>query len=489
MSSDSPAEPQPAPDPSLAPQVEKLYDAALAEVIDAVLAKLIDGGRPSAEREPVVSVRENGLPTIRDAAQFGAGNGCLDYLTLLDPPYNDAEAQKLGRFPPDRFPALLALQNYMSENPQASFAYSGRVGSDLDRFHVRWQMENIANDHFRRFGISGSSPQTRAVTLRPYLRGLFQPKLPIVLAAPIAFLRFDFDRLRIGPDAYIIRMSEALQRARWSVKAYGATGHQEVLAAATHAVVFTGWEIGNRRHLELLQSLGPHPDAARLLAERFFAALRLETGVETGYAQELAITRGWRTFLRSPGPETFAGAAKRYPESFDDFGWIRETVPVISRTQTAAVAKTMGRLEEVTDQRLLLAMRRFNSATIRHDPADAVLDTTIALEILLGDGDNQAISWKLKMRAAALAGIEGTSDAVRTMHADVDRLYALRSSIVHGSVRRKAAKTVADPLEGRQLGFDILRRVLSKLIAAPRFLDPSVIDRDLLLAPASPIPE
>ena len=84
----------------------------------------------------------------------------------------------------------------------------------------------------------------------------------------------------------------------------------------------------------------------------------------------------------------------------------------------------------------------------RDDPADVILDATIGLELLLGDADNQAIFWKLRMRAAALVGLDRDRAAMTQISNDVDRVYGLRSTIVHGSNRRKVKADAADPQAG-----------------------------------------
>ena len=54
-----------------------------------------------------------------------------------------------------------------------------------------------------------------------------------------------------------------------------------------------------------------------------------------------------------------------------------------------------------------LAINRLNGCLTRTDPADAILDATIGLELLLGDDQNQSLSYKLRLRAAALAILHG----------------------------------------------------------------------------------
>lgn len=67
-----------------------------------------------------------------------------------------------------------------------------------------------------------------------------------------------------------------------------------------------------------------------------------------------------------------------------------DAVPSISRTDMRTVANIWHAMEKFGSNRLDLALRRLNTAMTRDDLSDAILDATIALEVLLGDGDGQA---------------------------------------------------------------------------------------------------
>lgn len=207
-----------------------------------------------------------------------------------------------------------------------------------------------------------------------------------------------------------MKIAPQLQRARWSAKAYGGGAHDAIVAAATHALVLTGWQIENDNLLGLADSLSRPNTAARETIGILLAALRLETGISTGYAQELWLARGWAS--GRPTPQVSAAGVRRYPEWMDHFGWTADETPLVTREQLRNVARTYNSIRQIAGPRLGLALRRLNAAMTRDEPSDSVLDATIALEILLGDDDGQAISWKLRMRAAALAGVTGDHPAM-----------------------------------------------------------------------------
>jgi hypothetical protein len=134
-----------------------------------------------------------------------------------------------------------------------------------------------------------------------------------------------------------------------------------------------------------------------------------------------------------------------------------------------------------------LALRRLNGCLTRTDAADAILDGTIGLEILLGDDENQALSYKLRLRAAALAILKADPayPAVEVA-SKIKRLYGARSAIVHGR-RKKRSKTASEPTDTsnakeRLVASDLLRFVINVLLTNPEYQDrPGKIDDGLLL--------
>jgi hypothetical protein len=131
-----------------------------------------------------------------------------------------------------------------------------------------------------------------------------------------------------------------------------------------------------------------------------------------------------------------------------------------------------------------LALKRLNGCLTRTDAADAILDGTIGLELLLGDDQNQSLSYKLRLRAAALAILHADRSA-KEVASKVKRLYEARSAIVHGR-RRKRSKKASEPADtshfrDRLIASDLLRFVLDVLVTHPEYQDPSKIDEGILL--------
>ena len=472
------SEKKPFLDGSKVEELRRLHGRALEEVIEAIRTKLAEGQKPKPSGRPEISMRDNGMPSITDKPLFRS-NGPLEYGSVLEPPWNDDMARRQGKFPEASFPALAELKRFVLGDPEVSASYMGKPHEDFIKLLVQFGVEQAANTHFLRFGEEPSDERSRSVVLRPLLAGLTAERLETPVVIPIALTRFDFERARLASNAILIRMSEGLQRARWEGKAYAANGHDAVLGAATHALVLTDWSIPNSPKLTVGEYLSRPAPEITAEVESFFAALRLELGIETGYAQEIRLSRGWRSHDRLGDPEVHTVGARRYPTHFDDYGWIRDDLPLVDRVGIETVARTWEALRGINDQRLALALRRLNAAMTRDEPADTILDATIALEVLLGDGDGQSISWKLRMRAAALVGLDADRTKMEEMRTAIKKTYETRSAIVHGGQRRSAPSDGGH--EAAQVAINALRTVIKQVFIHPDYLDPQRIDADLLL--------
>jgi hypothetical protein len=133
-----------------------------------------------------------------------------------------------------------------------------------------------------------------------------------------------------------------------------------------------------------------------------------------------------------------------------------------------------------------LALKRLNACLTRTDAADAIVDGTIGLELVLGDDDSQSLSYKLRLRAAALAIVHADATlSPKEVASKVRRLYKARSAIVHGRTKKRS-KAASEPVDtshshDRLIASDLLRFVLNVLLTHPEYQTPSMIDEGLLL--------
>ena len=472
-------------EPSLAHLLAAHFTAALEEVILAIRDELAAGRKPRGDRrEPSISYGDNGMPRLSDGSNWEE-RGPLQYADLLEREVDPERPFNKIKFERGRFSQVDALSDFIQENPSCAKTYNiepqlkEESAFDLTRVVVEFQLQHAVNRFFQRFGNVSFDDHRRTLLLAPIFRGMFNERVRVTNVIPIALVKFDFSRMRLAPDAYIIRMSEGLQKKRWSVKAYGSSGHDGVVSAATHAFVITGWNWPNLPWLQMSSNLTAHTPALREKIEELFAALRLVTGASTGYAQELRLARGWTHLHVDQSPEVYAAGARRYSEEFDNFGWTRDDIATISREQMGEIATALRQIRSINDDRLSLASRRMNGAMIRSEAADAILDATIALEILLGDGDSQAVGYKLRIRAAALANFDEPGTGVE-IGAAIKQIYEARSRIVHGALRKRQSGKARLDQDDCDLAVKTLRRILRIVIKHSKYLNPKRIDADLL---------
>jgi len=179
------------------------------------------------------------------------------------------------------------------------------------------------------------------------------------------------------------------------------------------------------------------------LVDNFFAALRVVTGVETGYSQFVVRPSGWGRRWDADLPSVRVVSTRAYPDHFENYGWLRE-VSAISLKTLAQVSLVYRGLNEAKGNRMAIVARRLNAAHLRKDEADSILDVTIALEALLGDDVKTEMTHKLAMRVAALSVLEPFAEGNPSeVFGFVKKIYAYRSAIVHGSKNSETKRTVA----------------------------------------------
>lgn len=194
-------------------------------------------------------------------------------------------------------------------------------------------------------------------------------------------------------------------------------------------------------------------------------------------------------------PQLYGATYRRYPSEFDNYSWAYKGQSLVTKEQMQEVARLYALSIARPEARVRIALKRLNACMSRDDAADAILDAMIGLEVLLGDKGNEALSYKLRMRAGALATLKGNKTAA-AITAEVGRIYGIRSKIVHGIASQddKARKNKLVESEEERYAGDrdasaaMLRYIIDILLENPRFLDPLNIDRELLLG-TPPVPE
>lgn len=473
-------------------QFKSLFEAAFEELHGVVVAKISKPGiyiGPHSDY-PRRSTTDSGFPIFHGIG-FYSDSAPRDYVSTIKP------SGLLGIFggkfdvEENALPALDKLIAYLKSHRIGSrLTYTDYKGeTSFADYTINRILGDAVEKYLHRHGIEAAvDPRARDVILGPLLFGVIRRTHELSLMVPIALTHFEFERLRLSETTYIARIPERFQLSRARMRNHGTGASEQVAHAATHAFVSSGWSLEVDEVGDVSKSLSSASQNALDAVDSFLGALRVATGVKTGYAQLLWVPRRWALDYYCDLPPVYGTTVRQYPGEFDNYGWVREC-PTVTKEEMSAVRTVFEQMNNNDSEAVRLATRRLSSCLTRNDPSDAVLDGTIGLELLLGDDQNQSLSYKLRLRAAALTWLSVSSIPAAEIADKVKQVYAVRSAIVHGK-KPKARKKAVDSNstqgeDDRQLAAELLRFVLRVLLAHPRYLEPSKIDSELILRGAN----
>jgi hypothetical protein len=432
----------------------ELFAAAFDELHDAVIEQIKTPGQYIGPHHdyPVMSRLDSGFPSFHESG-FYRDNAPKDYVSTVRP--HSLIGLLGGLAPPKRtFPQGAEL---------ASFLRDHEIGErlNLSRFvdegtFSGWAVDSLVNDAVERYlhlhGLDARvDAKRRDVVIRPLLLGTIGRDLDLTLVVPITMTHFELDHFRLTKTSYIARIPKKLQLARARMNTLGSGAVQMVVGAATHAFVSKDWNLEVDNIDEVRRSLNRSTGNILDATDSFFGALRVVTGINTGYAQMLWLPRRWALDYFCDLTPVYGTALRRYPSEFDNYGWVGAgaTVTIEHLNELRRIYRAVVSSQS---EAMRLALRRLNGCLTRTDAADAILDGTIGLEILLGDDENQSLAYKLRLRAAALAILKADPAYPAVEVASrIKRLYEARSAIVHGR-RKKRSKTASEPTDTGNAG-------------------------------------
>lgn len=316
---------------------------------------------------------------------------------------------------------------------------------------------------------------------------IFDQELRFDILVPIIRVKFAFDRLQLAGGVSIERMSDDIQLSRGKRRSSSMSAHDDVIIAATHALVLKNWVIANgETYDERVATLGDVAaySKAITLIDKFFAAVRAVAGVETGYCQVLARRMGWADHWEADLTPLSMMSVRAYPDQFERIYWGSDT-PELDSDVCSEVGKLYNALAQSSSNKLTLAAKRLNAASLRSEEQDSILDITIGLEALLGDKEKGEITHKLATRMAALCKIEKFKEHTPAeVFGFCKKLYGYRSAVAHGEhevdkkrvIKLEEEKTVP----AVELGIELLRFALRVLSSNPTYLDSHKLDLHLV---------
>jgi hypothetical protein len=424
---------------------------------------------------------DNGMPRFYDASGDNVPKdyGCifrgksLSYALMgREPVFSDErfpKKQTLVHFSDNsKTIKLLFVKPEFEDSPLASgtgYRLRAMLGDCIDRYIHLYNTFEIDDKKFQS-------------VFFPLFLMLIQSRFRVTIVIPIAVVPFEFNRLKISNGAYIMRMNDVFQLSRWRVKNHGSGAHENVVGAATHAFVLTGWEFNDiADSYDIERSISSLEAFPRKEIDMLFAALRIGTGYGTGYAQLIYWPRGW-AYSYTAGLFPLSGTTVRqYPQELDNYGW-KKKFSVLTKADAKLIGQLYAALLDCGHPQIGIAIKRLNSCFLRDNEEDTIIDACIGLEALLSDGDGNEMTHKLALRFAALKRLN--NEDVSQIFKDVKEIYAVRSSIVHGS-KRSIKKNKMTKEDAARKSVEFLSDCIKILLQNKDFLNPTEIDRKLLL--------
>jgi hypothetical protein len=311
-------------------------------------------------------------------------------------------------------------------------------------------------------------------------------KLGFDIAVPLIGVTFPFDDLQLGDDIAIRRLSDGVQLARAQIDRWHPSPHEKASEAATHALVFLGWEVANlprSRRLQLLRNRNTFRSVLDL-TDAFFAALRAVTGNEIGYGQVVLIHKNWADEWRTDLPVLSTLPIRGYP----DFLEARvHQLPLVEEAACREAEAIYRAFRASSLERLRIAARRLNAAYLRSHEEDSILDVCIGLETLFTYDSRSEINFRLAIRLATLCRLvpfdEMQPEQVFRL---CKRIYDYRSAVVHApstSERKRLVKHKGTEIPAVTLGLRLLRYSLRALATHPDLANVAKLDQAILREP------
>jgi len=478
------------PGASERPQDDGLWTMTLAAVraADRVTAEhLADDGYCSRVEVPEVGRYDSGWPRL--SRSFGVPD--------KGPPQRSSlfgTTQSILRpFAYDDVPELVGLIQYVGQRPDLRARLtSDRVGERQD-WLIDFEAAQLPLTLLDRMYAVGAHDDVALLALyRERETAWLSDRLPVERVFPLALTALDLDEALVIDDRTRI---EPLDDGTHAARAPRSTGGLDavpapVIDAATHAIIITD-EIENPGPGGRIFGTGRQLDLRVDQAELICQALRVLTAQGLGFAQLLLRPLGWAdSWTHNLPAMEVHGTVRRYPDWFDNYGWLRPPDP-LPRDLVGRLPAVVSGLS-TSDGNVQLAARRLSQARLRNDEDDRIIDACIGLEALLSK-DRDELSHRLSLRAAAALSSHPTEPwRASVVYAAMKRIYEHRSTVVHGGSVKPAKRTFSVgslSLPNGPLACRLLGQLLLDVLERPGGWTPDSLDAVILARLDTPPPD
>lgn len=431
----------------------------------------------SYDKYPMLSYKQNGFPDI------DISSSRVDVSQFFHKGYNNQKPEidlaEINGYEQiiQTVMAIPSLISYfkLATAPDSKFDYF--------RFNCENLIVSLLERYYQQFGQEFSS-ENLVNLMEPMDRYFNTDTVYFDIGIPLLFIQFDVDYMDLDSNIALRRISDGAQRARYSIVGYSPSIVSSVYMAATHELVLKNYHYDRPR----LWFEGPFSQPQIYPADpirKFVSIINMLTQYRTGYAQCLIYPHGWADHYHMDLMVLKGASLRAYPSYFDNYYWNNTEYPSVGKEELNAIQRLFSPAMNCGENKLDLALKRLYKSLMREEEEDVIIDLIVGLEMLLGDKDKGEITHKLALRIAALLGKESSGAFHATqVFANVKKIYAYRSTIVHGS--HKVSKNREIKLEDEKVipSVDLARNYLSEvlkiLIQNPKYLDPAQIDQLLL---------
>ncbi|OXR42313.1 hypothetical protein B7C42_05512 [Nocardia cerradoensis] len=467
-------------DEPLDPDLWKLVLPAIRRAASVADAHLSKGGWYPRVRMPHVADLESGWPYLREPNWFPPDDAPVAYAELFT-----SENDGLSGLTYADIDEFAALYEYVIRDRglrERLWPFKGASEERSDRM-VEYEAAALPLSILDRARSIGKTTDDDYLSL--YIqreRAWLLEALPVEYVIPLVLTELPLEAgeiVAIDPTVSLVRLERNDHLARAVSNSGTSNVPDMVVGAAKYAIVLSGHQWAN---LGPGQRLVKPPEAPSLTdVDMVCDALRILTGIDTGYAQVLCRPVGWADTWTYDLPVLLQiGTYRRYPEKFDRFGWMGRGEPV-SREELNRLPMLVAALRGAP-AKVHLAARRLSQAALRDSDDDRIIDACIGLEALLGEGRDE-LSHRLALRAAtALASRRDSAFNPHMIYDLMKKIYNYRSIVVHGSSSVKSQTIDVNGLlvPAASLSVILLRELLKDLLSGVELWTAKSLDSRLL---------
>lgn len=313
-------------------------------------------------------------------------------------------------------------------------------------------------------------------TLLHLYNKIFPDNLAISICVPILFTKFEEDNIPITDDIKIRKLNEKELISTYKVGGYSDIYEILTVSNALYVLELENYSIPNTS-IFLQSGLDYKESYPLAIIDKWFAALKITTHIETGYGQVLSLPQEWgvrkANLIEVHGDKIKKYNSRTYKYNMD--------IPTLSTNDLAPAIKLFDFLLNNENNSINIAVKRLTLAYLRETEEDAIIDLMIGIEALVTNKDYGEISYKVSTRVALiLSTLEDYPYSIVETKQIIKDLYKFRSKVVHGESftdKNKIIKIRDDvKIDTIQIAIEMLQYLLVALSNSPNLSKADSLD-------------